>query len=140
MRAFPTVSSLLEEGESIRHRTGRHPASILPFIAIAFALLLPTYGISLVLVIPPLIKMMTCNYVVTNKRILARQGIFGQKLVEVPLCGIHEVSVGESIIGSKFGMGRIELKDGRQTISFKGIKKPRAFISSIMRVRTEEAA
>ncbi|MDR1515137.1 MAG: PH domain-containing protein [Synergistaceae bacterium] len=140
-KAFLTpISSLLEDGESVQHRTGRHPASLLPFAAIALILLIPTYGISLILLIPPLIKMMTCDYVITNKRILARQGIWGRNLVEVPLCEIFEVCVGESIVSAKFGMGRIELKDDHQTISFKEIKRPDAFISSIMRARTEEAA
>lgn len=134
------ISSLLEEGENVQCRTGRHPASILPFAAIALILLIPTYGISIILIIPSLIKMITCGCVVTDRRILAREGFFGQKLVEIPLCGIHEISIGESIVGAKFGMGRIELKDDHQTIRFKEIKKPRAFVSSIMSSRAEESA
>jgi membrane protein YdbS with pleckstrin-like domain len=132
------VSSLLEEGESVFFRTGHHPASILPFAAIALLLSVPTYGISLVLLIPPLIRTKACDYVVTNRRILARDGIFGQNMVGIPLGDICEASAGESSVGARFGMGRVELRDASQTIRFKGIKSPRAFVSSVMKARTGE--
>jgi membrane protein YdbS with pleckstrin-like domain len=137
---FTPISSLLEEGESVFYRTGQHPASILPFAAIALLLSIPTYGISLILLIPPIIHIKACCYVVTNRRILARDGILGQNMVGVPLCDIFEASAGESCVSARFGMGRVELRDGSQTIRFKGIKSPRAFIYSVMKARAGGSA
>jgi membrane protein YdbS with pleckstrin-like domain len=134
------AGALLGKGERILCRTGRHPVSLLPFAAIALLLLIPTYGISLILLIPPLVQMTTCSYTVTNKRILVRNGMFGRNLVEIPLGEIFEASIGESPVGARLGMGRVEFRKGQETIRFKEIKNPRAFMSSVTRVRMGEPA
>ncbi|MDR0616286.1 MAG: PH domain-containing protein [Synergistaceae bacterium] len=140
MSRHDSAGILLGEGERMICRTGRHPASLLPFAAIALLLLVPTYGISLILLIPPLVQMKTCSYAVTNKRILVKNGMFGRNLVEIQLGDIFEASIGESPVGARFGMGRIEFRKGQETIRFKEIKNPRAFMSSVMRVRMEASA
>lgn len=141
LRALITpVSSLLDEGERVFYRTGHHPASILPFALIALLLSIPTYGISLILLIPPLIQAKACDYVVTNRRVLARDGIFGQNMVGIQLCDIFEASAGESSVGARLGMGRVELRDASGITRFRGIKSPMAFVSSVVKARTGESA
>jgi membrane protein YdbS with pleckstrin-like domain len=132
---FTPLSSLLEEDESVLYETRRHPVAILPFAVAAFILAIPTYGISLILLVPPLIQMKTNNYAVTNKRVLARQGVLKPRFVQIPVEEIFEASVGAGLFGERLGMGRVVLKKGRETFRFKEIKDPQAFMTSMMEVR-----
>jgi hypothetical protein len=132
------LSSFLEEGEHVLCETRRHPASLLPFAITALLLSVPTYGLSLTLLILPLIEMKTCRYIVTNKRILARQGILRPKLVRIPVDEIFEARIGETSVGSRFSMGCVEFMNGKEVVRFEGIKNPRDFITSTISIKRKE--
>jgi hypothetical protein len=133
------LSSFLEEDEHVLCETGRHPASFLLFAITTLFFSVPTYGLSLALLVLPLIEMKMCRCAVTNKRILARQGILRPKLVRIPVDEVFEARVGETAVGSMFGVGCVEFINGKGAVRFEGIKNPRDFITSTMRIkRTEE--
>jgi hypothetical protein len=125
---FSPLSSFLDEGERVIYETKKHPALVLPFVAVALALSLPTYLLSLVLLAFPLVQMKN-GYVVTNKRIIAREGFILPRLFEIPLGEISCVGVGESLLGAKLGMGSVILRGGRDTLLLRGLKDPKSFLS-----------
>jgi hypothetical protein len=132
---FAPVASFLEEGESVLYETKRHPAAAAPFAVAAILLAAPTYGVSLLFLVPSILKMKTSRFIVTDRRILARHGFIRPRLVRIPLEEIIEASVGEGPLDAKFGMGRIVLRKKRETFLFNKIRDPNAFLSQMINVR-----
>ncbi|MDR3254671.1 MAG: PH domain-containing protein [Synergistaceae bacterium] len=117
------------------YETGRHPVTLLFFSVMAFALAIPTYGMSIVLVIPPLIQMKTARYMVTNRRVLARLGFFRPRLLSVKLEDVVEASLGKGPLDAKFGSGMIVLAKMRAMYRFKGVRNSEAFLSHVKQAR-----
>lgn len=124
------MSVPLEEGEIIFYETKGHPALLLVSFFVAIVLAVPSYGISFVIVIPPLLRLRVSRYIVTNKRVLARHGIFRPGAIEIRMGDIVEAGIGEGPLDTKLGKGRLVLK-ARETFMFKGVKNPEAFLSHV---------
>jgi uncharacterized membrane protein YdbT with pleckstrin-like domain len=132
---FTPVASFLEEGEKILYETGSHPAAAAPLAVAAVLLAAPTYCVSLLFLIPSILKMKTSRFIVTDRRVLARHGFIRPRLVRIPLEEIIEASVGEGPLDAKFGMGRIVLRKKRETFLFNEIRDPDAFLSQMISVK-----
>jgi hypothetical protein len=124
------VNVPLEEGEIVLYKTKRHPALLFVCFIAALVLAVPSYGISFVIVIPPLFQLRVSGYIVTNMRILARHRIFQPEPVEIRMGDITEAGVGEGPLDAKLGKGRLVLK-ARETFFFNGVKNPEAFLSYV---------
>lgn len=127
-RAIPfSVLSHLEEDEEVAYETRRHWATSLPFLVLGLLLARMTYALSLFLVLPALFQMKTYEYAITGRRVIAKWGLFKTHVDSVPLEAVGEITVEETRLGTKLGMGNVTLKGTGRTWSFKYIEDPRAF-------------
>jgi hypothetical protein len=131
------MSSFLDEGERVIYETKKHPAAALPFIMVALVLSFPTNMLSLTLLAFPLVQMKN-GYVVTNKRIIAREGFIFPRLFEIPLREISCAGVGEGLLDAKLRMGSVILRGGRDTLLLRGLRDPESFLSHVRTAWEEE--
>lgn len=68
-----------------------------------------TLGSLLTLFIAPIIKRWSDEFVITNKRIIVKTGVFSRKTLEMNLNKIESVNVDQSIFGRMFGYGTITI-------------------------------
>jgi len=63
----------------------------------------------LTLFIAPILERWSDEFVVTNKRIIVKTGIFSRRTLEMNLNKIESVNVDQSIVGRLFGYGTITI-------------------------------
>jgi len=71
-----------------------------------------TYGwiplaIGLLILLVPYIKRQSSDFVVTNKRVMMKVGVFRTRSVELLLSKIEAIAVDQSLLGCMFGYGNI---------------------------------
>ena len=138
-RAIPfSILSHLEEGEEIVYETRRHWGTSLPFLAIGLILSPMTHALSLFLVLPSLFQMKTYEYAVTDRRVIAKWGLFKTHVDSIPLEDVRNVVVGENFIGKKLGMGNVRIDSGEKTSEFQYIEDPWAFVFYIDKAKKEK--
>jgi hypothetical protein len=123
-----SLTSLLEEGEELLYETRRHWATAIPYLLAGIFLARTISAFFLLILILPIFQIKTYDYAVTNKRILARQGLMRPRRTSVPLEAVEEMYAGESLPSAKLGMGCIVLKTEREIFRFEKIEDPRAFL------------
>ena len=124
-RAIPfSILSHLEEGEEVVYETRRHWATPLPFLAIGLILSPMTHALSLFLVLPALFQMKTYEYAITDRRVIAKWGLFKTHVDSIRLEEIENVAVGASSIGGKLGMGNARIETSGKTSEFRYIEDP----------------
>lgn len=62
-------------------------------------LLLPTFGLSLLFMIPVLVNVLTTEFAVTNKRVIVKRGFIRRDAEELRLGKVESVKVDQSITG-----------------------------------------
>lgn len=71
------------------------------------------------------------EFMLTNKRVVLRQGIISRKTVEILLAKCEGVSVDQSIIGRILGFGTLVVTTGGATSRFEYVNQPVAFRNSV---------
>jgi membrane protein YdbS with pleckstrin-like domain len=67
------------------------------------------------------------SLVVTTARLIYRQGIFGQDIVQVRLLRVSEVNSAQSMFGRVLGAGRLEIGiSGEEPMVIEDVRRPRA--------------
>ena len=76
------------------------------------------------------------EYVVTDRRVLAKRGLLARLTVDIPLLEIEEVKVGRSLFGGSSGPGNVWIRrtDRTQTMFWR-IRQPGAFRNAVGRGR-----
>ena len=96
--------------------------------AIIFAIPLVTIPVSLGILLWTLLKVKMTEIAITNKRIIAKHGVFSKHTLELNLQKIETVSVNQGIISRLFGAGSITIKGtGGTSESFSCIAEPFEF-------------
>lgn len=127
-RVIPfSILSELEEGEDIVYETRRHWATTLPFLIAGLIFARYTNALSLFIILPSVFQMKTYEYAVTDRRVLAKWGLFKTRLDSMPLSEIEDVITEGNRAGKMLGMGNAALKGAGRTLSFKYIEDPAAF-------------
>lgn len=78
-----------------------------------------------------ILRKLGSEFVLTNKRVVLRQGIISRKTVEIILAKCEGVSVDQSIIGRLLGYGTLVVTTGGATSRFDYVKKPVAFRNEV---------
>lgn len=139
-RAIPfSILSHLEEGEEVVYETRRHWGTSLPFLAAGLILSPMTHALSLFLVLPSLFQMKTYEYAITDRRVIAKWGIFKTRVDSIALEEIDDITTAESPIGEKLGMGSVMIRTGERTFEFRYIEDPKAFLFYIKKARQGKA-
>lgn len=80
------------------------------------------------LFIAPVLQRWSGEFVITNKRVVIKQGLFSRKTFEMNLSKIESVNVDQSIFGRIFGFGSITIiGTGGTRETFNDIRKPIEF-------------
>ena len=142
------VDSNLLEGERVVYRTRLHwklfVAPVLFALAVAAPLMwiglygtwnvlawIPA-GLALLWLLAALIKRQTSEFVVTNKRVLMKVGVFTTRSIELLLNKVEAITVHQSLTGRLFGYGDIVLTgSGGTNEPFSSIQAPLAFRNAV---------
>lgn len=82
----------------------------------------------LTLFISPILQRWSDEFVITNKRVVIKQGLFSRKTFEMNLSKIESVNVDQSVWGRLFGFGSISIiGTGGTRETFNDIRKPLEF-------------
>jgi len=142
------VDSNLLEGESVLYRTRLHwklfvaPVLFALIVAIAVASI-ALYGtwnafawipvaVALLWLLARFIKRQTSEFVVTNKRVLMKVGVFTTRSIELLLSKVEAITVHQSLTGRLLGYGDIVLTgSGGTNEPFSTIQSPLAFRNAV---------
>ena len=134
-----SVFSNLMNGESVVHRTKLShiiflkPAiiALIGFIPLYFYWPLaaaPCFLFAFFVMLPSFIKYLTSDFVVTNKRVIVKEGFIRRKSVDTLLHKIQGIEVDQGIIGRLMGYGDITISGTGGTVeTFKTISQPFEF-------------
>jgi uncharacterized membrane protein YdbT with pleckstrin-like domain len=88
--------------------------------------------IVLVWLIAALVKRQTSEFVVTNKRVLMKTGVFTVRSIELLLSKVEAIAVHQSLAGRMLGYGDIVLTgSGGTKEPFSSIQSPLAFRNAV---------
>ena len=142
------VESNLLEGEHVVYRTRMHwklfVAPVLFALVVAAPLLwiglyatwtvfawIPL-GLALLWLLAALIKRQTSEFVVTNKRVLMKVGVFTVRSIDLLLNKVETIVVHQSLAGRLFGYGDIVITgSGGTNEPFVSIQAPLAFRNAV---------
>ena len=142
------VDSNLLEGESVLYRTRLHwklfvaPIlfGLIVAVPVAWIALYGTWsafawiplGIAVLWLLARLIKRQTSEFVVTNKRVLMKVGVFTTRSIELLLTKVEAITVHQSLPGRLLGYGDIVLTgSGGTNEPFSTIQSPLAFRNAV---------
>lgn len=95
--------------------------------------LIPTYGVSLLFLIPTIIRNLTTEFAVTNKRVIVKRGFLRRDADELRVGKVETVKVDQSITGRILGFSSIRvIGTGGTTLVAKGCAKGNEFRQKII--------
>ena len=80
------------------------------------------YGIGLIWLIPRIVKILTTELSLSNKRLVGKYGLINTKAMDSPLNKINSVSVESGLFGKIFGYGTINVNTASTIYTFKFVK------------------
>jgi uncharacterized membrane protein YdbT with pleckstrin-like domain len=111
-------------GEKVVARAQIHWACYIPGI-----ILLPVFGIGLLLLLSAWIQTVTTELAVTTKRVISKRGLISRQTVELNLAKVEAIGVDQSIFGRMFGYGTVIV------VGTGGTKEPFKFIAEPLEFR-----
>ncbi len=142
------VDSNLLEGERVIYRTRLHWKLFLAPVLFAVVVSIPLtwialygtwspfawipLGLGLLWLLSVLIRRQTSEFVVTNKRVLMKVGVFTTRSIELLLSKVEAITVHQSLTGRLLGYGDIVLTgSGGTKEPFATIQSPLAFRNAV---------
>jgi len=114
----------LSDNETIRAEFKLHWFAWIP-VAIWILLALPTFGITLILAIAQVLRIVGLEQGVTNKRVIRKTGIISRKTEEMKIPSIETIEIEQSLLGRLFGFGRVKITGrGISDLRFTNIDNP----------------
>lgn len=121
------VESNLIKGETVQYEGKVCLWSLLPSI-IFWLLLLPFFGIGLILWISAAITYYTTELSITNRRVIAKFGFIRRNTVEMNIQKVESIQVDQSILGRIFNFGSVVVAGaGDPKAPIPGISNPLTF-------------
>ena len=103
------VDTNLLAGETITYRAQVSKWSLLPTVILGF-LLLPLFGLGLLLFLAAYIHYKTTEFAVTDKRLIAKTGLISRRTVEMFLDKVESLNVDQGILGRIFDFGTVTIR------------------------------
>jgi uncharacterized membrane protein YdbT with pleckstrin-like domain len=142
------VDANLLQGEQVMYRTRLHWKVFVPPLLFALVISVPlawlwitnawnAFGwipvaIALLWLIAALVRRQTSEFVVTNKRVLMKAGVFTVRSIELLLSKVEAIAVHQSLAGRVFGYGDIVLTgSGGTKEPFSSIQSPLVFRNAV---------
>ena len=121
------VEKNLVSGEQIIYKGQLSLWNLAPNI-IAGVLLLPVFGLGLLVLLGVLIRYKSTELAITNKRIVAKFGFIRRSTVEIGVRKIESIQVHQGILGRLFNFGSIVMAGaGNPQAPIPGISQPMEF-------------
>jgi uncharacterized membrane protein YdbT with pleckstrin-like domain len=142
------VDSNLLEGERVVYRTRLHWKLFVAPVLFALVVSVPLawiglygswstfawipLGLAILWLVAALIKRQSSEFVVTNKRVLMKVGVFTTRSIELLLSKVEAITVHQSLMGRLLGYGDIVLTgSGGTKEPFATIQSPLAFRNAV---------
>jgi uncharacterized membrane protein YdbT with pleckstrin-like domain len=151
------IDSNLLAGESVVFRTRLHWLLFLGPVLFTVVILLPiawflstgtwsvyawipiVFGVFILLA--TLIKRLSSDFAVTNKRIMMKVGVFRTRSIEILLSKVEAIAVDQSLLGRMFGYGDIVVTgSGGTRETFAQIQAPLEFRRAVQSVTDKQIA
>ena len=97
-------------------------------------LLLPLFGIGLILIIYAILDQQTKVFTLTNKRVMSKAGIISRATHEVSLTDVRSISMQQSLSKRLFGLGTVQIGSAGTAgieVEFSGIANPAKVLDQI---------
>lgn len=106
--------------------------SLWPYVLFG-ALLVPLFGVGLLLWLWAWIVFATTELAITNKRVIAKTGLMQRRTIEMFLEKIESIQVDQSVLGRLFNFGSVVISGtGVHSAPFKNISDPLALRRNFM--------
>lgn len=126
------VEGALIPGESVAY-TGNISLWGLGHLIVLGLLLLPVFGIGLLLWLAAFIRYKTTELAVTNKRVIAKFGFISRHTIEMNINKVESIQVTQSILGRILNYGTLIIAGtGSQQAPIPGISDPMGFRKAFM--------
>jgi uncharacterized membrane protein YdbT with pleckstrin-like domain len=126
------IEAVLINDEAIVYRARISKWSLAPHIVVGF-LLLPAFGIGLLLWLWAWIAYATTELAITNKRVVAKTGAIQRSTTEMFLEKVESIHVDQSVLGRLFNYGSVIISGtGVRSAPFKNISDPLALRKHFM--------
>ena len=104
-------------------------------------LLIPLYGIGLILLIMAFVRYKTTELAFTNKRVIAKFGFISRQTVELYIPKVESIQVHQGILGRIFNYGSLIISGaGNPQAPIPGISDPMAFRRGFMEIQEDTLA
>ena len=118
-------------GEEVRYSAKLHWFIYIPHIFLMFIL------IGFITILSPIIRQLTTEMVLTNKRVIMKTGWISRKTLEMNLNKIETISIDQSVLGRIFGYGRLTVVGtGGTKESFEFVAAPLEFRKQFTQLST----
>lgn len=126
------VDDVLIKDEAVQYRAKLSLWSFFWLIVLGL-LLLPAFGLGLLLWIAAWLIYISTELAITNKRIIAKSGLIQRKTMEMFLEKIESIQVDQSVLGRIFNFGSITISGtGGDKSPIKNISDPIQFRKAFM--------
>ena len=123
---MPYIEESLSEGEKVVKLFRLHWTARL-WLALWIVLILPTFGIAVLLAIYEWLRLRSLEYGVTNKRVIFKKGIIGRQTEEMKIGSIETVEIDQGVLGRILGYGDVKLTGrGISDVVFRRMDDPMA--------------
>ena len=102
------IETSLSEGEKVVKLFRLHWTARL-WLVLWIVLILPTFGIALLLAIYEWLRLRTLEYGVTNKRVILKKGIIGRQTEEMKIGSIETVEIDQGVLGRILDYGDVKV-------------------------------
>lgn len=120
----------LGEGEVVIKSTA--PNKMVYFWLILLGVITACIGIGLILLLIVMVDYYSRELMLTDKRIIAKAGVFDQLVIDIPLDEVDSVGYTQGSFASTYNFGAIHIKkkDGT-SVEFKGMHNPFVFCMDV---------
>jgi uncharacterized membrane protein YdbT with pleckstrin-like domain len=120
------IETSLSEGEKVVKLFRLHWTARL-WLVLWIVLILPTFGIALLLAIYEWLRLRTLEFGVTNKRVILKKGIIGRQTEEMKIGSIETVEIDQGVLGRILGYGDVKVTGrGISDVVFRRMDDPMA--------------
>jgi len=129
------VESVIGSGEKIEYEAKVSIWSMLPLIVLGLVLL-PLFGLGLIFWLIAVLRYMTTELAITNKKIIAKFGFIKRDTIELLLPKVESIQVNQSIFGRMLNYGSVIASGaGNPQAPVPGIASPMEFRKMFMEIQ-----
>ena len=134
------IEGALTKDEVVQYE-GRISLWSLTHLIVLGVLLLPLYGVGLILLAMAFIRYKTTELAFTNKRVIAKFGFISRQTVELYIPKVESIQVHQGILGRIFNYGSLIISGaGNPQAPIPGISDPMAFRRGFMEMQETAGA